>query len=383
MPPSRRTFLIYQIFIFLSSAFQAYLQHFQTQAAYLSAIYLNSISQNADIYNMKRISAILLILAAAFCAPPVTEAQMPEIFRQEGIASWYGPEFDGRPTASGEIFNSSLLTAAHPALPFGTLLTVTNKHNNKQVTVRVNDRGPFVSARIIDISKAAAEQLDMIVTGTAPVVVESVERIVTPASGRAAPAASVAPGASDSYWTLPPAGSAPVTPVTPAYTPPPAAPAQTYAPAPAYAPAPQVTPPPVTYPQPAASELAAPITPAPAAAPIAPAAPAQVYIQPPAQTAAPVAPVAAPVPASQATVKQATAQKPDKTYRIQVGAYKIPKNAVEAYEKLKNAGLNPAYERNGEFFRVVLAGVRGIEVQSVTEKLGAAGFREVLVREEH
>jgi rare lipoprotein A len=65
-----------------------------------------------------------------------------------------------------------------------------------------------------------------------------------------------------------------------------------------------------------------------------------------------------------------------------VGSYKIPRNAVEAFEKLKNAGLNPAYERNGEYFRVVLAGLRGTEVQSVTEKLGTAGFREVLVREE-
>jgi len=97
-------------------------------------------------------------------------------FREEGIASWYGREFDGRPTASGETFDSSELTAAHPNLPFGTMLIVTNKHNNRSVTVRVNDRGPFVAARIIDVSRAAAEQLDMIVSGTAPVIVESFER---------------------------------------------------------------------------------------------------------------------------------------------------------------------------------------------------------------
>lgn len=95
--------------------------------------------------------------------------------RQEGIASWYGAEFEGRPTASGETFNSSLLTAAHPSLPFGTMLKVTNRHNGKSVIVRVNDRGPFVAARIIDVSRGAAERLDMIVTGTAPVIVESAD----------------------------------------------------------------------------------------------------------------------------------------------------------------------------------------------------------------
>jgi rare lipoprotein A len=106
----------------------------------------------------------------------------------------------------------------------------------------------------------------------------------------------------------------------------------------------------------------------------------QVFILP--QPSAP-APASAPT-APQETAKPAAAKTvPDKTYRIQVGAYKTPKNAVEAYERLKNAGLNPAYERNGEYFRVVLAGIRGIEVQSITEKLGTAGFKEVLVREEH
>jgi rare lipoprotein A len=120
----------------------------------------------------------------------VTYAQELELFQQEGIASWYGAEFDGRPTASGEIFDASQLTAAHPSLPFGTMLVITNRHNDKKVTVRVNDRGPFVAARIIDVSRAAAEQLDMIVTGTAPVLVESVDRVAVsrPAPVQAAPA---------------------------------------------------------------------------------------------------------------------------------------------------------------------------------------------------
>jgi rare lipoprotein A len=122
---------------------------------------------------------LFLFTAVLFFGQKISaQAQGLDIFRQEGIASWYGREFDGRPTASGEIYDSSQLTAAHPNLPFGTMLTVTNRHNNRSVTVRVNDRGPFVAARIIDVSRAAAEQLDMIVTGTAPVTIESIERIV-------------------------------------------------------------------------------------------------------------------------------------------------------------------------------------------------------------
>jgi rare lipoprotein A len=97
---------------------------------------------------------------------------MGNVYREEGNASWYGEEFSGRPTASGEIFNPTLFTAAHPTLPFGTFLFVTNKNNNRQVTVKVNDRGPFVASRIIDLSKAAAEHLDMLDSGIAPVIIE-------------------------------------------------------------------------------------------------------------------------------------------------------------------------------------------------------------------
>jgi cell division protein FtsN len=74
---------------------------------------------------------------------------------------------------------------------------------------------------------------------------------------------------------------------------------------------------------------------------------------------------------------------PGTTYRLQVGSYKAPRNAVDAFEKLKNAGLYPAYEQNGEFYRVVLAGIPGTEVMSVVDKLGRAGFREAIIRVEH
>lgn len=88
---------------------------------------------------------------------------------QSGIASWYGPGFNGRSTASGEIFDMQKLTAAHKTLPFGTRVKVTNLVNGKSVIVRINDRGPYVHGRVIDLSRAAASTIDLIASGTAPV----------------------------------------------------------------------------------------------------------------------------------------------------------------------------------------------------------------------
>ncbi|MDR1470367.1 MAG: septal ring lytic transglycosylase RlpA family protein [Spirochaetaceae bacterium] len=112
-------------------------------------------------------------------ASSVLSADMTPItgnFRQEGVASWYGAEFAGRATASGEIFDPTQFTAAHADLPFGTYLIVTNTENGKKIAVRVNDRGPFVRSRILDVSRAAAERLDMLAAGTAKVVIESTTR---------------------------------------------------------------------------------------------------------------------------------------------------------------------------------------------------------------
>ena len=82
-------------------------------------------------------------------------------FVQEGVASWYGPGFQGRKTANGERFNTHEMTAAHKTLPFNTLIKVTNLHNEATVVVRINDRGPFIRGRIIDLSKAAKEEIGM------------------------------------------------------------------------------------------------------------------------------------------------------------------------------------------------------------------------------
>ncbi|MDJ0726946.1 MAG: septal ring lytic transglycosylase RlpA family protein [Prochloraceae cyanobacterium] len=89
-----------------------------------------------------------------------------------GMASWYGKKFQGRPTASGERYNTNALTAAHRTLKFGTKVKVTNLNNGRSVIVRINDRGPFTKGRIIDLSGAAANAIGMIKTGVAPVKIE-------------------------------------------------------------------------------------------------------------------------------------------------------------------------------------------------------------------
>lgn len=193
----------------------------------------------------------------------ISSQEQPSAFKQEGFASWYGVESDGKPTASGELFDSTKMTAAHPTLPFGTLLKVTNKENNRSVTVRVNDRGPFTQERIIDLSQAAATLLNFTAAGSAPVVIEMADR---PAAATILPA-------------MPPTGS-------------------------------------------------------------------------------------------------------DKKYRIQVGSYRVARNAVNVFDRLKTVKLNPAYEKNGELYRVVLAGISAEDVPAVAEKLAQAGFTEALIREE-
>ncbi len=95
---------------------------------------------------------------------------------ETGMASFYSDKFEGKKTASGEIYKSSKMTAAHPTLPFGTKVKVTNLSNNKSVIVTVNDRGPFVKNRIIDLSKAAAIKLDIIDQGVDKVKVESISK---------------------------------------------------------------------------------------------------------------------------------------------------------------------------------------------------------------
>jgi len=273
---------------------------------------------------MKRNIFALFILSTVvvFSAAQTTNN---EPFRQEGIASWYGKEFEGRPTANGEIFNPSLFTAAHPTLPFGTILTITNKQNMKQVTIRVNDRGPFVAARIIDLSMAAAEALDMINTGTAPVIVEkALNTVLGPVLGSALEEELIKqkPGVVQSTSAVQGAS------------------------------APQVAQQPTTQLE---------IINVPPDSPM-----VEEYYN------APAAKIVGDIPPATSS----------KSYRLQVGAFTVPRNALNAFDKLKNAGLNPAYEQSGEFYRVVLAGLKANEIQRIAQILANNGFPEAVLREE-
>lgn len=114
-------------------------------------------------------------------AKPVASAPIP-VARpvnigdsERGIASWYGHPYHGKPAANGEVFDMNQMTAAHRTMPFGTWVKVDNETNGKSVKVRITDRGPFVANRVIDLSKKAAEEIEMIGAGTAPVKLTVIE----------------------------------------------------------------------------------------------------------------------------------------------------------------------------------------------------------------
>ena len=331
---------------------------------------------------------IVPVPGPAIPVPVPAPAPAGDYFRQDGVASWYGYEFEGRPTASGEIYNSSLLTAAHPTLPFGTILMVTNRQNNRQVAVKVNDRGPFVGGRIIDLSRAAAEQLDMLITGTAPVTIDKIQAnhplyanpslYLQPQIYQQAPGYLPPQAFQQTPGYLPPQA---FQQVPPGYLPPPQAPVAVPQP---------MLPPPQRLPPLPQQPLQAPMTPIliPTPPPLpetppasAPYAPITVQVFPSNQTT--ITPNPSDLPRGpRARLNPSITPQSDRIYKLQVGSYKVAGNAVDAYVRLKAVGLDPSYERNGDYFRVVLARVRGIDVISVTDKLGSAGFREAVIREE-
>lgn len=128
---------------------------------------------------VEMVAAILLTFLISGCASQ-RFARPREGTTQRGMASWYGPKFHGKPTANGEIYDMDGLTAAHRELPLGTMIEVTHLENGRRVQVRINDRGPFVRGRILDLSRGAARQLKMIEEGVAPVEI----RVLTVGSGR-------------------------------------------------------------------------------------------------------------------------------------------------------------------------------------------------------
>src|SRR5690606_17296186 len=128
----------------------------------------------ATLKNAGRMRAVILLILAFGVAPAIAQIQT-------GKASFYADRFEGRPTASGEKYRHSRLTAAHKTLPFGTRVRVTNLANNESVEVVINDRGPWVEGRVIDVSQSAAEKLGFVNQGLADVKIE----VIDPGDGKA------------------------------------------------------------------------------------------------------------------------------------------------------------------------------------------------------
>jgi rare lipoprotein A len=125
-----------------------------------------------------QVVALVVLVSFALVAGPAS-AFGPKRYHdgetEKGEASWYGPSFQGKQTADGEIFDKNQLTAAHRHLPFNSVVRVTNLDNGKSVEVRINDRGPYEDGRIIDVSEAAADILDMKKAGVIRVEIEIIQ----------------------------------------------------------------------------------------------------------------------------------------------------------------------------------------------------------------
>lgn len=155
--------------------------------------------------------AWMLLLACGFAVSACTvlpkgRADLDVSMKERGIASWYGEDFHGWMTANGEIYDMEALTAAHRTLPLGTAILVTNVENGKQVRVRINDRGPYLYGRVLDLSLAGARALDMVDSGVAAVQIEVVgdqsAGLVSAADLLPIPSAAMPADAGDSILVL-------------------------------------------------------------------------------------------------------------------------------------------------------------------------------------
>lgn len=145
---------------------------------------------NRTVHILAAGALVGLLSACARTPAPTPVRTVDRGWQQEGEASWYGPGFHGKRTASGEIYDMEAMTAAHPDLAFGSVIRVVNLDNGRETRVRVNDRGPFARSRIVDLSRAAARELGMLGSGTAYVRIEVLDSsAVAPARSSGAPAA--------------------------------------------------------------------------------------------------------------------------------------------------------------------------------------------------
>jgi rare lipoprotein A len=133
---------------------------------------------NMNKLNLAFIALTLTFLAGCSSATAIDDKKTRSYARSHelvGQASWYGKKYHGKRTASGERYNMRAYTAAHKTLPFGTIVRVTNTANSKTVDVKINDRGPFVKGRVIDLSQKSFEQIGNIKKGIAPVKIEVID----------------------------------------------------------------------------------------------------------------------------------------------------------------------------------------------------------------
>lgn len=151
---------------------QPAIEHRQRVYLVVDPRFATELNRSAELAVIQWVNQLRVALAAPPLAVTAAQAQMyglsetPETL--SGLASWYGPYFHGRLTATGEAFDQTELTAAHPSLPFDTYLKVTNLNNGNAVIVRINDRGPYIADRSLDLSREAARQLDSEMTGVVP-----------------------------------------------------------------------------------------------------------------------------------------------------------------------------------------------------------------------
>jgi rare lipoprotein A len=147
-----------------------------------------------NIYKVQHKNFLFLIILLISCGEDKPEEDKPQPYTATGEASYYARMFEGRKTASGVLYRKDSLTAAHRTLPFGTIVKITNLDNEKEVIVEVNDRGPYARQRIIDLSRSAAEKIDILEKGTAKVKLE----VLHPAPGyTVSDSVSREPGARD------------------------------------------------------------------------------------------------------------------------------------------------------------------------------------------
>lgn len=271
---------------------------------------------------MKKYYVLPVMLGLLLCSAVGAE----EIITPETYASYYGEAFNGKPTSSGEIFDMYAYTAAHKTLPFGTLLEVTNLENGKKVVVRVNDRGPFIANREIDLSKAAAESLGMISRGITRVSIKKVHSLDH--------AALVA--TNDKHTDQPPAEES------------------------------------KEEPEPVVSEPVAE-TAAKAETSSEQGKQSEQLKQSAQHTDS--------VPA-QEKKRVYTPAHSGVLWRIQLGAFTREENALRLVVAVRKTGLEPAYERTENSIRVVLPGIRPSDLEAVKEALAAGGFTDYVIRQE-